>query len=188
MSGMIDAPLAIPVPLEAVVSDGYEFIDGRLVEKPLGAEAGWIAARLMGLLSPYTSSRKLGLVFSADCGYQIFKNDPKKVRKPDVSFIASGRLPNDRPPRGNVSIPPDLAVEVISPNDITEETDQRVEDYFGAGTRLMWLLYPQTGAVWVLRKDGTGARLKGAQELSGEDVVPGFACPVQALFEGVQPS
>jgi Uma2 family endonuclease len=181
------APLPEAVP-DLPVADGYELIDGRLVEKPMGAKASRVGARLTTRLEPHVSNQKLGLVFISECGYQIFKGHPKKVRKPDVSFVARGRLPGDQPPEGNMRIPPDLAVEVISPNDLAEDIEARVDEYLEAGTRLMWLLYPATESAWVVRQDGSGARLKGGQELSGEDVVPGFACPVQALFADVRPA
>ena len=176
------------LPLPELVEDGYELIDGQLVEKPLGAKASRIGARLLGRLEPFASRHDLGLVFTAECGYQIFKSQPKKVRKPDVSFVARGRLPGDEEPDGNMTIPPDLAVEIVSPNDLAEDIANRVDDYLGAGAKLMWVVFPPTRSVWVMRKDGSGARLKGDQELSGEDVVPSFACLVQALFADVQPS
>jgi Uma2 family endonuclease len=164
--------------------DGYELIDGQLVEKPMGAESSRVTVRLLVRLGAYVEAQQLGFVLDSECGYQkIFPNDPKRVRKPDVSFIARGRLPNDRTPRGNVSVYPELAVEVVSPNDAAEDIETRVDDFLGAGTKLMWVLYPNTASVWVIRKDGSAARLKGSQELSGEDVVPGFACQVQALFD-----
>jgi Uma2 family endonuclease len=163
--------------------DGYELIDGRLVEKPMGAQASRVTVKLMLRLGAHLETQQLGLLFDSECGYQkIFPSDPKRVRKPDASFIARGRLPEDRLPRGHVSIPPDLAVEVVSPNDMAEDIENRIEDYLSAGTKLMWVLYPATASVWVIRKDGSGARLKGTQDLTGEDVIPGFACQVQALF------
>jgi Uma2 family endonuclease len=83
-------------------------------------------------------------------------------------------------------IPPDLAAEVIS-NDSAEELEARVADYLGAGTRLMWVVHPQARSAWAVRPDGSAARLTGEQELSGEDVLAGFACKVQDLFTGLGP-
>jgi Uma2 family endonuclease len=174
------------LPEELLIFDSehrYEWIDGQLKEKPpMGAEANRVATILVRLLDDYAASHQLGLVFSQECGYKIFPSDPKKTRKPDVSFIARGRLPNDRPPRGHVTIPPDLEVEVVSPNDLAEEIDLRVADYLAAGVKLLWIVYPATRSVWVFRQDGTAARLTEAQELTGEDVIPGFTCSVRTLF------
>jgi len=161
----------------------YEFIDGQLREKPhMGAEANRVVTVLISLLANYVAAHKLGLVFSQTCGYQSFRRDPRKVRKPDASFIARGRLENDHPPRGHINIAPELVVEVVSPSGLAEEIDMRVADYLAAGVKLLWVIYPATRAIVVFRKDGNGARLTEGQELRGEDTIPGFACRVDALF------
>src|SRR5437588_13068808 len=99
-----------------------EWINGQLREKPpMGARANRVATILVSLLDSFATSRRLGLVFSQKCGYQIFKDEPERVHKPDASFIPHGRLPQDRPPRGHVLLAPDLVVEVVSPNYQAEE-------------------------------------------------------------------
>jgi Uma2 family endonuclease len=163
----------------------YELIDGQLVEKPMGAQSSRIAVILIRLLDTHAAAHHLGLVFATDCGYQIFCSQATKVRFPDASFIARGRLPNDRPPPGHVRIAPDLVVEVVSPNDLAYEIEQRVEDYLGAGVHLMWVVYPNTRRIMVFRKAGAISRLGEAEQLEGEDVIPGFACPVAELFAGI---
>src|SRR3954469_15279453 len=124
-------------------ADSYELIDGQLVEKHMGAHAGLVAATLIALLRADARARGLGRVFTSDCSYQIGPGR-NLVRKPDVSFIARGRLPGDQLPAGHLRIPPDLAVEVVSPNDLAEDIDARVADYLEAGVRLMWVVYPAT--------------------------------------------
>jgi Uma2 family endonuclease len=104
------------------------------------------------------------------------------VRKPDVSFIRFGRLPGEEVPQGHIPIAPDLAVEVISPNDLAYDIDERVADYLGAGTRLVWVVNPVQRTVLIYRHDGSIAGVREGGELSGEDVVPGFRCPVHSLF------
>jgi Uma2 family endonuclease len=165
--------------------DGHQFevIEGGSWERPpRGAEANRVATVLASLLDVYADAQKRGLVFSARCGYQIFSNDPKKVRKPDVSFIARGRLPNDRPPRGHVLIAPDLIVEVVSPNDLAEDVDTRAADFLQAGVTLLWIIFPATRSVLVLRSDGSAQRLTQLEELQGEQVLSGFHCRVETLF------
>ncbi len=81
-----------------------------------------------------------------------------------------------------MTIPPDLEVEVVSPNELAEDTEARVTDYLAAGVKLLWIIYPSTRSIWILHRDGTAARLTEAQDLSGEDVVPGFTCSIRTLF------
>jgi Uma2 family endonuclease len=166
------------------LSDGprYELIEGRLVERAMGASSSRIGLRVGGLLDAHAFARNLGDVFGSDCGYQIFPDDPKRVRFPDASFIARGRLPNNAVPEGHVRIRPDLVVEVVSPNDTAEEVDQKVDEYLQVGVRLVWVVYPSTRSVMVFRADGSVARLRSGDELSGEAVVTDFRCPVARLF------
>ena len=166
------------------LSDGprYELIDGHLVERHVGARASRVGVRLASLLDAHAVAQKLGHVLGSECGYQVFPNHPNRVRLPDVSFIARGRLPNEEVPEGHVRIPPDLVVEVVSPNDTAYEIEQRVEDFLQVGVPLAWVIYPNTECVAVFRADGSARRLRSGDELDGENVVPNFKCRVADLF------
>jgi Uma2 family endonuclease len=163
--------------------DRYELIDGHLKEMNMGWEAGSVAVELSTRLSMFCRSGRLGFVGSGgDCGFVCFPHRPRLVRKPDVSFVRRGRFPGDRPPTGHARIAPDLAAEVVSPNDLAEEIEEKVQDYLTAGVPLVWVCYPRARAIHVFRLDGTTARLTDAQELDGETVLPGFGCRVGDLF------
>ena len=164
----------------------FEFADGRAVEKSfMGAQANELALLLMSQLFVYVRANRLGRCFSEKCVYQIFVDEPKKTRIPDGSFIRAGRLPGDRAPSGHMTIPPDLAVEVVSPTDLVENLDERIADFLKAGVRLLWVVIPKTRQVDVHRADGAVARLTETDVLSGEDVVPGFECRLDELFASV---
>jgi Uma2 family endonuclease len=171
--------------LEMPDGDRYELIDGKLVERDMGAESSLVAAAIIELLRHFGRTHDLGKVFATDCGYQIFTDRPKHVRYPDASFIARGRLPEDKVPKGHVRIHPDLAVEVVSPNDTAEEIETKRVEYLGTGTRLVWIVFPESRTVHVYRQAGPTSTLTANDEVSGEDVIPGFACRVSEFFEGV---
>ncbi len=162
--------------------DHYELIDGVPREKPMGAEADLIALRLGGRIEAFAAAHKLGLVFGAQTGYQCFPGKPKRVRMPDASFVAKGRLPGDKAPKGYVTLAPDLAVEVLSPGEFAEELWEKLADYKSAAIRLVWVVSPATRLVQVRRADGSMSELDETGTLSGGDVLPGFACPVADLF------
>jgi Uma2 family endonuclease len=170
--------------LEMPDGDRYELIDGKLVERDMGAESSLVAAAIIELLRHFGRTHDLGKVFAPDCGYQIFPDRPRLVRYPDASFIARGRLPGDKVPKGHVRIHPDLAVEVVSPNDTADEVEAKRVEYLGAGTRLVWIVFPQARTVHVYPQPGPPSVLTASDELSGEDVLPGFTCRVSDLFEG----
>ena len=77
---------------------------------------------------------------------------------------------------------PDLAVGVVSPGDTMYEIEETVDDFLAAGTRLVWVVNPRRRTVTVYRPGPRVSILKEPDQLSGEEVVPGFACTVGELF------
>ena len=163
-------------------SEGYELVDGQLVERKMGAESSGVGGDLLALLVPHCKQRGLGRALPADTGYQCFPDDPSRLRKPDVSFIRKDRLPGGRLPKGWVKFPPDLAVEVVSPNDLAEEVEEKRKDYRKAGVPLIWVIYPGARTARVHRGDGSAVDLTEDDDLSGEDVIPGFRCPLREIL------
>jgi Uma2 family endonuclease len=162
----------------------YELVNGDLVERNMGWEASWIGGRLHHVLSRFCDTNLLAWVAPADASYQCFPDDPSKVRRPDVSVIRRDRLSADLFPQGHCLLVPDLAAEVVSPNDFYSEVEEKVVEYLRAGVRLVWVINPRTRTVRVHRRDGTVTDLDETAELDGEDVLPGFRCPVRELFAG----
>lgn len=160
----------------------YELVDGRLVERNMGAESSEVGGELYFLLRLFCRERDLGRVWPADNGFQCFRHAPGLVRRPDVSFVKKGRLPGDVSPRGWIRIPPDLAVEVVSPNDLAGELEGKLDDYRKAGVPLVWVIYPEQRKARVFRLDGPGVEIGEDGVLSGEDVVPGFRCPLREIL------
>src|SRR5262249_53669864 len=104
------------------------------------------------------------------------------VRKPDVTFVRLDRMPRVPGAEGYIDIAPDLAVEVVSPNDLAYELEAKVVEYLDAGVSLVWVIDSEARRVRVHRRDGSVSWLREKDELSGKDVIPGFRCPVSALF------
>lgn len=162
--------------------DKYELVNGLPVEKQMGAEAGEVTNLLTAFLTLFVRQHSRGHTYDGQTGFQCFPHDPNLVRKPDLSFVAAGRLAGEKSPKGHVKIAPDLAIEVVSPNDLYEEVEAKVEQYRSAGVKLIWVISPGSKTVLIRRLDGTCAEVNESGELSGEDVVPGFTCKVADLF------
>jgi Uma2 family endonuclease len=162
--------------------DHFELVDGHLVEKSMGALSEHVGAEILILIGSHARAERLGLVFGADAGYQCFADAPEKVRKPDVSFIAAHRLRRSEIPEGHLRIAPDLAVESVSRHEAYYEVLRKVGEYLSAGVRLVWVALPQDRSVSVYRADGSVSWLLGDNEISGEDVLPGFRCPISEFF------
>lgn len=159
-----------------------ELVDGHLVEKEMGFLTSEVTAEVQFRIRAVVREGKLGWAPAQECGYQCFPDDPGKVRKPDASFIAYARLPLEAAHEGWVRIPPDLAVEVVSPNDPFEDVQRKVREYLGAGVALIWVVSPAGGTVMVYRQDGRHSLLGESDTLTGDDVLPGFSVPVAELF------
>ncbi len=163
----------------------FELVHGELVEKDMGWESEWIGTNLIAILWTYCRQHG-GWVNGSSAGYRCFSgsipDDPDRVRKPDVSYIAPGRIAAGRLPTGHCEVVPDLVVEVNSPNDRDSVVKAKVDEYLQAGVRLVWVIDPQTESIRVHRLDGTVRDLGIDDELDGEEIAPGFHCAVRELF------
>lgn len=170
--------------LELPNGERYEVIDGELKERRMSFGSSAIAMLISKFLWRWLDTGHPGFVTGSDGGYTIFPWAPGDVRMPDVSYISKARLPRV-PARGWVSVAPELAVEVVSPNDRFIDVESKARDWILAGVDLVWVVVPATESVQVWRKNGERAILRSGEMLSGEDVLPGFEVAVADLFREV---
>lgn len=165
-------------------SDGfrYELVAGELRKmSPSGFEHGEVVVRVTVPLARFVTEHDLGVVLGAATGFKLF-HDPDTVRAPDVAFVCQDRRPPVKERKKFASLAPDLAVEVVSPSDTPAEVEAKVDDYLQAGVRLIWVLDPDSRTVTEYHASGPTRTLTADQTLDGGDVLPGFTCPVAALF------
>ncbi|MDP8923509.1 MAG: Uma2 family endonuclease [Chloroflexota bacterium] len=148
---------------------------------PPGGEHGDIASILDGSLGAHVRRQRLGRVF-VDTGF-LLATDPDTVRAPNVAFVR--REPPEAATRIRDYIPgaPDLAIEVISPNDLYTEVAEKVAEYLEHGARLVLVVNPRRPNVAVHRPDQPVRVLTVDDVIDGEDVVPGWSLPVRELFD-----
>ncbi len=150
-----------------------------VVREPPGLRHGRIALDLGRRLADHVDANHLGRVY-VESGFKLASN-PDTVRGPDVAFISQSRLPEPEPV-GYPALAPDLVVEILSPGDRPGELLGKVADWLSAGTRLVWVIDPERRLTRVYRADGAEAIVTAEQALQGEDVVPGFACPLATIL------
>ena len=143
-----------------------------------GARHGGVGARLIIRLGSHVEAQGLGSVYGPDTTFQIGENE----RLPDVSFVAAERLPAEGEPEGRWPIAPDLAVEILSPNDLYEKVNSKVWEYFAAGVRQVWLISPEQRTITIYSSPTQTTILTEEDDLVGADVVPGFRCLISELF------
>jgi Uma2 family endonuclease len=158
-----------------------ELVRGELVMmSPAGFEHGRIALTIGRLLGNFVSQHALGVVLSAETGFQIAR-DPDTIRAPDVAFVRSERVPSTGM-FGFFQGPPDLAVEVLSPGDRASEVTAKVHDWLDAGCRLVWVVDPQSRTVTAYRSRREIAVFTVADTLAASDVLPDFSIAAGEIF------
>ena len=163
-----------------------ELVGGEVrVAGPAGMPHNRIGLNLLRALDLHVRARELGRCFTDNAGFRL--DVPGRVgetvRSPDVAFVSFARMPDL--PEGFAPVAPDLAVEILSPDDTAHELEERLDDYFAAGTRLVWVVDPRRRAVTVHSDVAPTRRLREPDALDGGDVVPGFTVPVRELFTGL---
>jgi Uma2 family endonuclease len=161
--------------LLAMPDDGrkYELVDGEIRVSPAGTRHGLIGAELVGRLLAFVKASGRGYVFDSSTGFHLPKGN---VRSPDVSFVARGRFPGEVAPEGFSPVAPDLAVEILSPEDRSRFVLEKVGEYLDAGVPLVWVIDPRARNASIYRSLTEVRKLSEADELDGEDVLPGFRC------------
>jgi Uma2 family endonuclease len=160
----------------------FELDEGRLrVMEPPGFGHGDVALTLGALLRTHVRRRRLGKVVT-ESGF-VLRRSPDTVYGPDVAFVRAHRLPPAGAAHRYFEGPPDLAVEVRSPNDRPGEIAEKVDRYLAAGTALVWVVDPRARTVTVHAPETTSRDLHATDVLDGGDVIPGFTVPLAELFE-----
>ncbi len=160
-----------------------ELVDGQIVEKDMSAESSEIELLFGARIMIFLMQHPVAKVYPASLGYRCFSDDPDKVRKPDASVIRLDRLTAlEDPNPGYMPIPPDLAIEVISPNDVTYDMDKKLREYFSAGFPLVWVADPNDRTITVRPLNGRPFILTEDDEITAEAALPGFRCKVRDFF------
>jgi Uma2 family endonuclease len=183
-ASMLEAP-GTPIRLAEENGELFEIIDGKKVElPPMSAYAGIIASRLSSSINAFAKPRKLGEAVT-DVLFQLPPPNGRN-RRPDVAFVSTDRWPRGRsiPPADNAwDVVPDLGIEVVSPTDFAEELLEKIEEYFRAGVRLVWVIYPVRRTVHIYESLEQFRGLRAGAELDGGEVLPGFRLSLNELFE-----
>jgi len=159
----------------------YELVKGVLVKMtPPGYEHGATTMRFAIRIANHVSAHDLGEVVAAETGFRLARN-PDTVRGADVAFVSKARQPAVAP-AGYADFAPDLVVEVVSPNDDPDEIQTKVAEWLEFGVRLVLIVYPRSRQVAVYRSLREVTILTEADTFSAPEVLPGFTCPIAAIF------
>jgi Uma2 family endonuclease len=161
----------------------FELINGEIIEKMAASfKPSQIAATLIMKFASFPQIIESGYITGADGGYIMDGEGTKFI--PDVAYISKERLP--RTPQRESPVPPDLAVEVISPTDNIKHVQMKARRYLEYGTKLVWIIYPDDEWVDVCALSDDGSlnirTLTTEDTLTGGDVLPDFEVKVIEIF------
>lgn len=179
-------PLAPPMITDDAM---YELVDGERVAMPrMSYYSSRIATRIVGRLLVYLEAHPSGEAALETLFRVPTPADPGRNRRPDAAFVSFDRWPANRsadPYQNAWDVVPDLAVEVVSPSDLAEDLRAKVLEYFAAGVRLVWVVYPINRLADVFESPDLIRVVSGDTELDGGDVLPGFRLRLSSLFDPI---
>jgi Uma2 family endonuclease len=165
-----------------------ELVDGRVVfSMPVGRIHGRLAAAIATWLNIFVWPRELGEVY-AETGFRLRELPVRRgrVRGPDVSFVRASRLPPEsETERGSLRLAPDLAIEVVSPDEREDDLQAKIAMYFEAGTPIVWVVRPRTKTIEVMTRAGGSSEFREGDTLTSIEAgfeVEGFSLPLADLF------
>lgn len=156
-----------------------EFVDGKEeIQDMSGAKAAGIASRILGEIFIYLKTNKIGRIYGADTMFTIGEDG----RMPDVAFVSNESIPKDGEPSTKFEFAPDLAIEVISPNDVYDKIFNKLNDYFAAGVKQVWLVEPRFERVRIYESPEKSITLLKTDELTCEEILPNFKLNLTEIF------
>ncbi len=180
------AKLVTATDLMEMPEDGYryELVHGQLVhDRPPGPRHGATASRLQRRLGTWAEEQGGGEVFAAETGFKL-RSDPDTVRAPDISFVATQRLPAAGLPDDYLGAP-DVAIEVLSPSDRQSAIAEKIQDYLSAGCQQVWVVSIEMRTVTVYKTETDVSVYTAADTLDGDGPLAGFQFDVADIFAGV---
>ena len=181
---MTTAKLVTADDLLRMPDDGcrYELLEGKLVKlAPAGYRHGVYVMTIGASLWQHVNATQSGEVSAAETGFRL-ASDPDTVRAPDAAFVSQARIDATEEVQGYWTGAPDLAIEVVSPNDTYTEVESKALQWLDAGSQAVFVVDPRRESVTVYRSRSDIVILTGEEVLEVQDVVPGWTLPLRELF------
>ena len=163
---------------------GFELVDGELKELNVSFLSSFVAGEIYGALRDHVKPRRLGWVTPEGTSYRCFPHDETQVRRADTAFHRLDQLSVEQATaEGHCSVVPNIAVEVVSPNDSANDVNEKRIDWLEAGAQVVWVIHPIQQTVHAYRADGSVRDFRRTDTLTGEPVLPEFRVLVADLFK-----
>lgn len=177
--------LQLPTSVTPIEEPGlYELVDGKIVRKTVGAAEIAIANLLKEALGDAVRAAKCGRTY-VEMGFAMANGNG---RKPDLAFLSYQTWARNRriPPGDYMPVAPDLAIEIISLNELALAAIYKVQEYFESGVQQVWVVYPNIEQVYCYTSPTSVRILTRDDELTADPLVPGFRLGVADLFPSLE--
>jgi Uma2 family endonuclease len=150
-----------------------DYVDGEIVERNLGERDH---SELQGEIYAYIRSlrQKLNVYPLIEQRVQVART---RFRVPDICVVAGSR-----PTEQILTVPPLVAIEILSKDDRVEQMQIRINDYLTFGIRYVWVINPQTRIPWIYTKDGAHEAKDGMLRTEN----PAIEVALPEIFEALQ--
>jgi len=169
---------------DPILPNGYEFVNGKLVEGAVSELSAWVSRKLNFHLDLWILDKPIGLFFTgtSEQGFQCFPFLPKQVRRPDAAFVRRDMTGQFLLTDGFTKDVPEFIAEVISPGDRIYALDEKLDEFLRAGTKLIWVINPIRRTARIIHADGVAYPIREDGVLDGEDVLPGLIIPLSSIL------
>ncbi|MDF5724654.1 MAG: Uma2 family endonuclease [Rhizonema sp. PD37] len=152
-----------------------------IIMPPTGGETGNCNAEITTDFAIWNRQTQLGKVFDSSTGFKLPNGAD---RSPDVAWIKQERWDALTPAQKEKFPPiaPDFVLELMSPTDTLQKTQEKMQEYMENQVKLSWLIDRKTRRVEIYRQGKEVEVLESPTELSGEDVLPGFVLKMQIVW------
>jgi Uma2 family endonuclease len=158
-----------------------ELVEGRIVEmSPTGVKHGRVELLLGMALERWASEVRRGLVVVGEVGIYLRRN-PDTVRAADILYVSAERLAR-RGPSAYLDVPPELVIEVLSPDDRWSDVMEKIAEYLAFGVDRVWIADPRLGKVFAYRTLTAVTTFGAGDVLQDDDLLPGFQLVIDELF------
>ena len=162
----------------------YELVDGTIVLKAFGWPESRLVGPFIGTLWDWLIEHEAGELVGPSCHFRL---RPGLIRSPSIALCLWETLEGVDQEADIADCVPDLAVEIVRPTNPPKEMTRKRREYFKAGTRLIWEVYPRTRTVLVYTGPTKPQTFTDADAIDGGDILPGLQFPLKGVFDRVIP-
>ena len=162
-----------------------ELVRGEVVEFKFGTMMYGVVCASMGYcLSEWAQSENADVDIASNNSGIVLERNPDTVRGPDLQVIRLDRLPNGKIPVGYLTVPPDVAIEVLDVWDRNSKVLARVAEFLEFGVKEVWIVSPKSKSVFIHRDNEETMVFQGSDIVTSSQLT-GFQCPLSSFFKQI---